>query len=409
MSSIDNLPAGFSEQWFVSWRNLENAKDPTFRFHDVTLRDGEQQAGVMFTGDEKIAIATALAELGIDRIEGGMLAVSEEDRNTLKRLVQMNLGPEIWGITRSMREDVEQAISVGVHGVGIILLANDQYCRVFGWSPEDALKKAIDSALQARDAGLQTTLLIADSSRMTQDRLQMMVEGATQSGHYDALALMDTFGALNPAGTRALVSATRKISNLEIEFHAHNDFGLGTANTLAALEAGAGVIHTSVLGLGERVGNASLEEVAMATSVLQNRPSHLQLQHLKKLTELVQRSARVSVSENKAITGSSYHRIESGGVATEYQRLKQAGEPVQWLFPFDPALVGSKDIELVLGKGSGVANVNAALSEAGLILDSSGTRILLEQIKRTAIERHDLLSRKDLVHMAVVLGARERS
>ena len=398
---------GYGDQWFVSWRNLEAAPDggEAYRIHDVTLRDGEQQAGVLFSHDDKIAIAEALAELGVDRIEGGMVAVSEEDRRTLKQLVERDLGPEIWGVVRSRPEDIEQAIDIGVDGVGIILLANDQYCRVFGWTAEAALESALRTADRGAAAGLQTTLLIADSSRMTEQRLAGILSAASSSGVLGAVALMDTFGALSPRGTAHLVRSVRAMTSLAIEFHAHNDFGLGTANVLASLEAGADIVHASMLGLGERVGNAPLEEVALAASLLCGRSPRMNLGKLRQVAELVARRSGVAIAANKPVVGPSYARIESGSVVREYMRLAEEKEDVQWLFPFDPALIGRRDIEIVLGKGSGVANIELRLAACGLCLDGQGRKRLLEAVKERAISRHRALDQEEFERLARDLGA----
>lgn len=398
---------GYGESSFVSWRNFVGAPDQSgkpFLLHDVTLRDGEQQAGVAFTSGDKIEIAEGLAAAGVDRIEGGMVAVSAEDRETLKRLVTLDLGPEIWGVIRSLPEDIEQAIDIGVSGVGIIILANDQYCKVFGWTAEMALEKALRTADRARAGGLKTTLLIADSSRMAAERLAFIVRGASESGVYDALALMDTFGALNPRGTEHLVRAVREMTRLEIEFHAHNDFGLGTANALASIEAGADVVHTSVLGLGERVGNAPLEEVVTAARLMGSRPCRANLKKLRSLAETVERCSKVSIAANKAVVGPSYAQIESGTVAREYMRLAEEGEDIQWLFPFDPALVGGGPVELVLGKGSGAANIQAALQAIGIHARSEDQRMLLEAVKSAGLARRGLISTTEFKSLAREAG-----
>jgi isopropylmalate/homocitrate/citramalate synthase len=403
-------PRGYGAQWFVSSHNFDDTcgRSPgnAFRIHDVTLRDGEQQAGVVFSGEQKLAIARALAALGVDRIEAGMVAVSPEDRDTIQAIGALNLRSEIWTIARSTIGDIRQSIEAGVDGVGIIILANDQYCKVFGWTPDEAIRMAIEAAAAAQAAGVQTTLLIADSSRMTLARLSQIVEAAGASGAYDAVALMDTFGALSPNGTKRLVCATRAMTDLVIEFHAHNDFGLATANTLASLEAGADVAHTSVIGLGERVGNAPLEEVAVAAPLLYERSHHIDLSKLNSVATLVQQCSGVTVAANKPIVGTSYSQIESGTVATEYTRLRRQGEDLQWLFPFHPILVGAPDVQLIVGKGSGAANIEESLAALGLDLDGGQKRKLLEEAKLTALRLHRALTQSDVRAIALSLGAR---
>ena len=389
----------YGSDHYVSWHNLagsSNVAAKQFTVHDVTLRDGEQQAGVLFSFDEKVEIARALDELGVDRIEAGMVAVSEEDRQAIHRICNLNLNAEIWTIARSTVQDIEQAIESGVAGVGIIILANDQYCKIFNWTAEQAIAKALAAAEAARMGGLKTALLLADSSRMNRDRLEQIVSAATESGHFGAIALMDTFGALSPEGARHLVKMVRSMTPLTIELHPHNDFGLATANALAGLSAGADVIHTSMIGLGERVGNTPLEEVAVAAPLLANLQHRMHLPKLRAVADLVQRLSGVNVAANKAVIGKSYSQIESGTVAAEYTRLSAAGEDLQWLFPFNPALVGADDVMLVLGKGSGVANIDAALERLGIELEEPLKRRLLANAKEESVRRHRLLSDEEL-------------
>lgn len=397
------------DQWFVSWHNYAdqavNTPERQFVFHDVTLRDGEQQAGIIFTQQEKIEIAVALDALGVDRIEAGMVAVSTEDRDTIRQLVEMNLKSEIWTVSRSTIQDVEQAVDVGVAGSGIIILANDQYCKVFRWTPDDAIAKALHAAEIAKRGGLKTTLLIADSSRMALPLLEKIVDAATTSGLYDAVALMDTFGALSPAGARHLVRTVASMTSLDVELHPHNDFGLGGANALAGIEAGAQVVHTSALGLGERLGNAPLEEVAVAAPLLFGFKHNLDLSKLSAVTQLVQKHSGVMVAPNKPVIGTSYSQIESGTVATEYSRLKANGEDLNWLFPFTTDLIGGNEVELVMGKGSGVANVEFMLQAVDLQLDEPRKRELLLRAKDKSIQLHRLLNADEFADLAQGCGA----
>jgi len=393
----------YGAEWYVSWHNFEGLDLPekrSFTVHDTTLRDGEQQAGILFNTEEKIEIAKALSRLGVDRIEAGMVAVSEEDRQAIREIVDLGLDSEIWTIARSIPQDVTYAIESGVSGVGVIILANEQYCEIFGWTLDSALEKAFIATELAKTAGLKTTLLIADSTRMARERLEHIVTTATSSGLFDALALMDTFGALSPVGTRHLLETVRGATDLEIELHPHNDFGLGTANALAGLESGATVIHTSVLGLGERVGNTALEELAVAAPLLYGFEHKLDLRWIQDVADLVRKHARITISPNKPVVGPSFSQIESGTVASEFARWSAQGRDLQWLFPFVPRLVGGPGVELVIGKGSGLANVEAALDRVGLQMPDEGKRELLERAKDKAIQLHRLLTDEEFSALA---------
>jgi isopropylmalate/homocitrate/citramalate synthase len=393
----------YGADWYVSWHNFEGpttSESRSFVIHDTTLRDGEQQAGVLFTAEEKIHIAKALGRLGVDRIEAGMVAVSEEDRHAIRAIVDLGLDSEIWTVARSLREDVAYAVESGVSGVGVILSANEQFCEIFGWSLEEALQKALTAAEQAKAAGLKTALLMLDSPRMARERLQRIVSAATSSGMFDALTLMDTFGSLSPVGAHHLVETVRDATDLPIELHAHNDFGLGNAIALAGLEAGASVIHTSMLGIGERVGNTALEQLAVAAPLLYGFEHKLDLGQLQEVADLVRRYARINISPNQPVIGTSFTQIESGTVASEFARWSAQGRDLQWLFPFAPRLVGGPNIELVIGKGSGLANVEAALARTDIQLTQEGKRELLDLAKDKAIELHRLLSAEEFKGLA---------
>jgi isopropylmalate/homocitrate/citramalate synthase len=282
---------------------------------------------------------------------------------------------------RSIPKDVEMAIAAGVAGTGVILLGNEQYRTIFGWTLDEALENALAAGKQARAAGLATTLLIADSPRLSESDLRLIVESAS-GGDFGALALMDTFGTLKPEGTRRFIGAVREMTHLPIEFHAHNDFGLATANSLAAITAGAEVVHTSVIGLGERVGNAALEEVAVAATVLEGISTRLNLERITQVADLVMRESRVTLAPHKPIVGGRITEIESGTVAAEYARWSTIdGARLEWLFPYLPSLVGGRPVRLVLGKGSGLANIEAALARLDIQIAADEKAALLDVVK----------------------------
>lgn len=395
----------YGPSWYVSpWNFASSATSvgkPRLIVHDTTLRDGEQQAGVVFSTDEKVEIAAALDGIGVDRIEAGMVAVSAEDRTAIRTIIASKPRAEVWTIVRSLSKDVALAVECGVHGVGVILLGNDQYCRVFGWTLDEALKKSVTAAAEAREAGLATTLLIADAPRLSEGKLRLVVETATGSGHFTALALMDTFGTLSPEGTRRLVGAVRAMTPLSLEFHAHNDFGLATANAMAAIGEGAGIIHTSVLGLGERVGNAAFEEVVLAAALLYGIETRVDLAGITNIARMVSARSRITVAPHKAVVGEGIARIESGTVASEFVRWSAMPDAdLQWLFPYVHSLVGGPPVELVLGKGSGMANVESALEKVGLGVPDEMKASLVDAVKQEGSRLHRALTQEEFLTLA---------
>ncbi|AGB22177.1 isopropylmalate/homocitrate/citramalate synthase [Mycobacterium sp. JS623] len=397
MSDAENRLSTFTDTSFVSPWNFSDDDMPAqpLVIHDTTLRDGEQQAGVVFTPAEKLRIATALDAAGVNRIEAGMVAVSDDDRKAILSIVESAPRAQVWTIARSVASDVQMSIDVGVDGVGIILLANRQYREIFNWTLDAAIGLSIDAAQTAREAGLETTLLLADAPRYPRDELKHLVEVIDASGQFTAISLMDTFGTLNPAGTRRLIGAIRAWTHLPLELHAHNDFGLATANSVAALGAGASIIHTTVLGLGERVGNAALEEVVMAAALLHRASTSVQLGHLSGLAQMVSQDANHPIATNRPIVGTRIGDIESGTVATEFARWSERGGDLQWLFPYVPELVGAQPPKLVLGKYSGMANVDWALQRQQPAFPDELKAALLAEVKAEGIRLHRTLTAAD--------------
>ncbi|AQT82398.1 hypothetical protein B1R94_28875 [Mycolicibacterium litorale] len=390
-----DLSNSYTDTSFVSPWNAVPAAGTPLVVHDTTLRDGEQQAGIVFTPDEKLQIASALDEAGVNRIEAGMVAVSDDDRKAILSIVESGPRAEIWTIARSVSSDVQMAIDVGVNGVGIILLANSQYRMIFNLSLDEAIERAIRAAETARAAKLQTTLLLADAPRYPIDELRHVVEQIDLSGQFTAISLMDTFGTLNPAGTQRLIRQIREWTQIPLELHAHNDFGLATANSLAAFEAGASTIHTTVLGLGERVGNAALEEVAVAAALLEQASTSVHLNHLSAIAHLVSRHSNHPIATNKPIVGTRISEIESGTVAVEFARWSERGGDLQWLFPYVPELVGADQPTLVLGKYSGMANVDWALQSSQITFPQDRKAALLSEVKAEGIRLHRTLTTAD--------------
>lgn len=394
---------------YLSWHNSVGDKTDRkrrFLIHDVTLRDGEQQAGVVFSPQEKIEIAQSLDRLGVDRIEAGRVDVGEEEIESLRTLTSLGLKADIWAVARARTDDIKKAAEAGVDGVGIIVLASDGHLASSGAKMEDVIQNALAAATEARASGTKTTLLLADSSRLAAENLRNILMAASASWLFDSIALMDSYGVLTPQGTANLVVFSRNYSDLPIEIHAHNDFGLGVANALAALDAGASVVHASVIGLGERVGNTALEELAVAASVLRGFEHNLRLEELMRTTDLVQRFSGVKVASNKPIVGESYGQIESSFVAAEYNQLLRTGADLRAMFPILPKTFGGADIEIVVGKFSGPANIDHILATENIQLDESGKAELLRTAKKEATRKHRLLVASEIRALAAEIAAR---
>ena len=235
------------------------------KIHDVTLRDGEQQTGVILTKDEKIRIAEALAEAGVHRIEAGMPIVSPSDNEAIKEIVKRNLGPQIFSFARCMKEDVQRAVDTGVNGVVMEIPSSKHMLELaYRWPLEKAIETSIEATKFAHDNGLEVVFFPIDFSRAELKWALDLIERVGKEGHMDALALVDTFGVLSPHAMKYFVTEVQKRIKKRLEAHFHQDFGMGVANTIMALSVGVEVMHTTVLGIGERSGNTPMEETVMA-------------------------------------------------------------------------------------------------------------------------------------------------
>ena len=385
-----------TNDWFVSEWNYadEVKKDLKFakqiKIHDVTLRDGEQQTGVVLSKDEKIRIAEGLAEAGVHRIEAGMPIVSPSDNDAIKEIVKRNLGPQIFSFARCMKEDVQRAVDTGVNGVVMEIPSSKHMLELaYRWPLEKAIETSIEATSFAHKNGLEVVFFPIDFSRAEMKWALDLIERVGKEGHMDALALVDTFGVLSPHAMKYFVTQVQARIKKRLEAHFHQDFGMGVANTIMALAEGIEVMHTTVLGIGERSGNTPMEEMVMALKTMYNIDCGIDTTKLTPLANLVQRLTGVAVPTNKAIVGSGLYQIESGIIASWFKNCGEANATE--VFPFRWSAVGQPPPEVVMGKGSGIDSVNQWLQEVGMqVSEQDGMKIL------AAIKLHSLKSKRML-------------
>ncbi|MEW5784750.1 MAG: pyruvate carboxyltransferase [Bacillota bacterium] len=359
-----------TDNWFVSLWNYapEVVSSLQFaskiKFHDVTMRDGEQQAGLAFNYDQKIRIAEHLAELGVHRIEAGMPAVSEVDTRVIKDIVKRNLGPEIFVFGRCMIDDVKRAVDCGVSGIVIEIPSSEHIIKyAYGWSLEKAIDLSIKATQFAKENGLYTVFFPIDASRADIDWVLTLLEKVATEGHMDALAIVDTFGGLSPHAIPYLVSKIKAKINKPLEVHFHNDFGLGTANTIMALAAGVDVAHTTISGVGERCGNAPFEEVVISMLALYNVDLGINTEHIYKTAKMMEEITGIKIAPNRGIIGDKIYHVEAGIIASWFKNCIQE-RPLE-LFPLNWELIGQNTPDVVLGKSSGVDSVGICLEKIG--------------------------------------------
>ena len=264
-----------TDQWFASpWNYSPEATQgmhfpDQIRIHDVTLRDGEQQTGIVFRRQEKVEIAKKLASAGVHRIEAGMPAVSSEDEAAIKEIVDLGLSSEIFSFARCMPADVKLAKECGVKGIITEIPSSEHIIKhAYGKTLDWAIKSSIETTLAAKEAGLYTVFFTIDSTRSELNQYLELMERVATEGHMDSMTLADSFGVCTPQGIEMVVSKLKERFQQPIEIHCHEDFGLGVANTIAALANGASVAHVTVSATGERAGNVPLEDTVMALRTL---------------------------------------------------------------------------------------------------------------------------------------------
>ena len=394
-----------NENWYVSHWNYNPQVTEKFAppkkviFHDVTLRDGEQQSGVVFTKDDKVGIAEIMAEAGIQRIEAGMPAVSADDEAAVREIQRRNLGPQILSFCRAMPEDVIRSADCGVNGVVIEAPVNELLIKHgYYWSTEQALEKAIASTLAAKERGLYVAYFTIDGSRAEEDYYFDFVERVAKDGHMDSLVIVDTFSGMSPQAVEFFVRKVKSRINIPLEIHCHNALGMAVANSCAAVIAGAEVVHTTIGGIGEGAGNCPIAETAMALLTLYGIDTGIKYDQLYDIHERI--NAISGVVPNRPITGEMTYALEIGvGVGT-YRKIIASNPPTQAMqYPIIPEFIGQKPRNIVLGKKSGVDNVLIWAERLGIDLNKDEAREVLELVKNKSIEKKNLLNEEEFLEI----------
>ncbi|PWR74697.1 2-isopropylmalate synthase [Methanospirillum lacunae] len=340
-----------------------------FRFFDTTLRDGEQTPGVSLTPVNKLEIAAALSDIGVDVIEAGSAVASEGEREAIRLIADAGLAAECCTYVRALNQDIDCAAEAGADSVHLVVPVSDLHIsKKMQKTREEVHAMAMSAVAYAKERGLIVELSGEDASRADQEFLAMLYRDGIESGA-DRLCFCDTVGVLTPERATEIIPP---LCMAPLSIHCHNDLGLALATTLAAFKAGASCSHVTVNGLGERAGNTPFEEVIMSLETLYGYKTGIDTKKIYPLSTLVSRLTGVPFATNKPIVGTMAFTHESGIHAHGLFRDSRTYEPIS------PESVG-RQRRIVLGKHSGSASVKAALTELGY---SPNPRQLEEIVKR---------------------------
>ncbi len=342
---------------------------------DETLRDGEQAPGVHFTPDEKLRIAELLADMGVGVVNAGIPVVSKEEAEAVHRVAHAGLHTKVLAAARTVPRDVEAVIDSGVSHIAIFVAASQVHLRYkLKMSQEEVLAASLASVRRAKEAGLHTAFVTEDTVRAPFDFVEQLYRSVQDAGA-DRLVVADTVGVMTPLTFRwYLKEFSRRVAPKDLSVHCHNDFGLATANTLTAVECGVRAPHVCVNGLGERAGNAALEEVVLALETLYGVRTGVDTHRLFELSRLVEELSGVPIGVNKALVGYNAFSHEAGIHTHGILANTLTYEPLQ------PDTLG-RQRQMILGKHTGRAAVVEKLKERGVTATDPLLISLLDRIK----------------------------
>jgi 2-isopropylmalate synthase len=353
---------------------MTTKKPDYIRIFDTTLRDGEQTPGVSLTVEDKIEIARQLSKLGVDVIEAGSPMSSDGEKKVVKEIAKAGLEAEVCGLARATRSDIDDALDCDVDLIHVFIPTSPvQMEYAVNMSPEQVLSATSDNVEYIKTHGVKCEFSPMDATRSKMDFLKQVCQAAEKAGA-DMINIPDTVGIMIPRSMRTLIEDIKKAVKVPISIHCHDDFGMAVANSLAAVEAGATQVHATINGLGERAGNASLEELVMVLQLIYKLKTGVNSHLLYSTSRMVSTLTGIFVQANKAIVGENAFAHESG--------IHTRGVTVKPLTfePIKPELVG-RTRKLVAGKLAGTRGVKAELQEVGIQPTEDQLKEIVRRVK----------------------------
>lgn len=369
---------------------MDKMQNKEIKLVDTTLRDGEQTAGVVFSKREKIYIAEMLSDLGINQLEVGIPAMGGDEADAIKEIAKKNLSSSIMAWNRAVIPDIQKSIDCGVDAVAISISVSDIHIEnKLKTSRDWVIEEMMKSVEFAKKNGMYVSVNGEDASRADDDFLIRFIEAAKSVGA-DRFRFCDTVGVMDPFTIRKKIENLYSKTGFDIEMHTHNDFGMATANAIAGVLGGANYIGVTVNGLGERAGNAALEEVLMALKHVFNCQTKIDTRKFRELSEYVSNASGRELPAWKAIVGSNMFRHESGIHADGAIKNPKNYEA------FDPAEVGLQR-QIVIGKHSGKAAIVNKFREYDIELDNDMANKVLDNVRAVSVDLKRSLFDKEIV------------
>jgi 2-isopropylmalate synthase len=362
------------------------------RIFDTTLRDGEQSPGVSITPEQKLQIAIKLDRLGVDAIEAGFPIVSHGEVEAIRNIKKSGLNAEICGLARTLSSDIDLVIDCDLSYVHTFIATSDIHMQYkLKMTPEEVIQKAVNAVEYAKSHGLQVEFSAEDATRSDLTFLTKVFRAVGEAGA-DRIDIPDTVGYATPEFISNLVGMIKGQISVPISLHCHNDFGLAVANSIAGINAGATCAHVTVNGLGERAGNASLEEFVMALQCLYKKEHNINTKLLYETSKSVSNIMGIAVQANKAIIGENAFGHESGIHTHGILNNPLTYEPI------DPEMVGRKRW-LQAGKHAGAHGIRAMLEDFGIECTDEQLHKIVEKQKNLA-DKGKSISTAELLSIA---------